>query len=91
MLNAEKIQRKSVEIKNVVCSAIATDDGYYKGRIVKTGEKFRYEGITKNGKLPLWVKAVGKIEEVKAPKAKKAKVEEVEEEIEDEAQVSDLI
>lgn len=78
------------EIKEVVVDVVATDDGYYKSRIIKTGEKFTYDGVTKDGKLPLWVKAVGAIKvkgEEKKPVAKKVKKEE--EKVE--SPISDLV
>lgn len=74
-------EKKKFDIKEVIVEAIATDDGYYKGRIVKTGEKFEYDGITKNGKLPLWLKPLGDLKFKK--ETKKAKPVE--------ANVSDLV
>lgn len=76
---SEAKKKKEVKIEHVVCSAIATDDGYYKGRIVKTGEKFQFEGVTKNGKFPLWVEPKGKIDK-KQTVVKKVKEEVAQEE-----------
>ena len=55
MTEVKKEKKKEKKIEKVVINAIATDDGYYKGSIIRTGEKFVYEGVTKDGKLPLWV------------------------------------
>lgn len=76
-------EKKKYEIKEVIVQAIATDDGYYKGRIVKTGEKFEYEGITKNGKLPLWLKPLSDVKVKGEKKVGKSKPVE--------ADVSDLV
>jgi len=86
---AEK-KKKEVKIEHVVCSVVATDDGYYKGRIVKTGEKFVYEGILKDGKFPLWMNKIG------TPKirkeAPKPVVEKVDEELaQAQAEIADLV
>ena len=73
---AEKeVKKKDKKIENVVITAIATDDGYYKNKIIRTGEKFVYNGPKVNGKLPLWL-----------VEAKKTKTIEVED-----SAVSDLI
>lgn len=42
------------EVVSVKVTAIAT--GYYKGRVIREGEKFLFEGKLNNGKFPLWVK-----------------------------------
>jgi len=93
MAKKEAVKKKEVKIEHIVCSAIATDDGFYKGRIIKTGEKFEFQGVTKDGRFPNWVKAVGKVKVVAGPKAKaEVKSPIVQEEIEDEeADVSDLV
>lgn len=57
----EKVKKK---LDKVVINAEATDDGYYKGKIIKTGEKFVFDGYKINGKLPLWLKEVKKSEGV---------------------------
>jgi hypothetical protein len=75
-------KQKKHKIEEVVVEAIATDDGYYKGRIIRTGEKFQYDGITKNGRLPLWLKPVGAVK-VKSKKVEKSQPVE--------ADVSDLV
>lgn len=61
----------------------ATSTGYYGNKIIREGQKFIYEGAVVNGKLPLWVKAVGKFEpevevevEVEVKVEVKAEVEE---------------
>lgn len=71
-----KKEKKEPKIEHVVCDAIATDDGFYKGRIIKTNQKFRFEGVTKDGKFPNWVKPVGAVKKVQGP-APKAKVKDV--------------
>jgi len=48
---------------SVVVKAISL--GYYKGKIIQVGESFKYEGLLKEGKLPLWVEAP---KDFKAPK-----------------------
>jgi len=73
----KKVQRK---IQKVSIEAVAVDDGYYKGQIIPTGKKFLFEGVTKDGKLPLWIKA-----------AKKSAKKKVEIEEDEESDVSDLI
>lgn len=85
-----KKEPKKIEIREVVVEAVATDDGYYKSRIIRTGEKFTYEGITKNGRFPLWLRPVGEPkfkDEVKP--AKKAVKKEEEKPVE--ASISDLV
>lgn len=74
-------KERKVDIKEVIVEAIATDDGYYKGSIIKTGQKFNYEGIIKDGKYPLWLSPVGE------PKFKK----EIKKAKPVEADVSDLV
>jgi hypothetical protein len=54
------------ESVSVHVTAIAT--GYYKGKVIRPGEKFLFEGSLNNGKFPLWVKTP---EEYKAKKASK--------------------
>jgi hypothetical protein len=59
---------------SVVVEAIAI--GYYKGKIIREGEKFLFEGKLNNGKFPLWVKTP---EDYKpAKKAAKKQAQEVE-------------
>ena len=93
MATSKKIENKPAKIEHVVCSAIATDDGYFKGQIIKTGQKFQFSGVTKDGKLPLWLKATGKIKVVKDPKiaAEEKKRKELEEQAQEEAELSDLV
>jgi hypothetical protein len=55
---------------SVHVTAIAT--GYYKGRVIRPGEKFLFEGNLNNGKFPLWVKTP---EEYKAAKKASKKAE----------------
>lgn len=59
-------QMSKEESVSIHVTAIAT--GYYKGKIIKTGEKFLFEGKLQNGRFPLWVKTP---EEYKAKKVKK--------------------
>lgn len=57
-IRAKKFTKTSIKV-------MAVADGYYApitdhntARIVKAGETFNYEGILKDGRLPLWVRAV---------------------------------
>jgi hypothetical protein len=68
-------KKKERVLEFVVCDVEATDDGFYKGRIIKTGEKFRIETMAKDGKLPLWVKPLGPIKKKAAPKVEAVKEE----------------
>ena len=66
---------------SVMCDVIS--DGYMGGKTIKAGSKHLYQGVLKDGKLPLWLDAnekalaeaikIGEAEEKKeAPKAKPA-------------------
>lgn len=49
-----KQEKQMVHIKG----AIATSDGYYKGAIIKVGQKFDFDGLTRlDGSLPFWIEA----------------------------------
>jgi hypothetical protein len=53
----------------------ANSPGYYKGKVIKEGEEFHFEGTIVNGKFPLWVK---KPDGYKAKPSKKDKKEDSE-------------
>lgn len=71
--------------QTVSVSVTAISTGYYKGRIIRAGEKFTFEGALNHGRLPLWVKGPKNFKGAKTTsKASKSKVKEAsEQEVED--------
>lgn len=67
---ATKLRKNSYELTDVNVQCVATDKGYFGGKIIIEGEKFMYKGVLKDGKFPLWCEPV---EEFKASAKKVAK------------------
>lgn len=57
---AVKLRKNSYVLEDVSVQCIATDKGYFGGRIISEGEKFMYKGVLKDGKFPLWCEPVEK-------------------------------
>lgn len=55
---SDKKEVKQEKIHLVIKGAIASSDGYYKGAIIKAGEKFDFDGLSRlDGSLPFWIEA----------------------------------
>ena len=64
------------ETVSVKVTAIAT--GYYKGKVIREGEKFLFEGKLNHGRFPLWVKTPDEYKPAKKASKKAEKQSEVE-------------
>jgi hypothetical protein len=64
------------ETVSVHVTAIST--GYYKGKVIRPGERFLFEGTLNRGKFPLWVKTPDEYKPTKKASKKVEKTSEVE-------------
>jgi hypothetical protein len=70
-MSEKLLEKKMVSIKG----AIAISDGYYKGAIIKAGQVFDYDGLTrKDGSLPFWIEAPKGVKIVKVEVSAKKEV-----------------
>ena len=79
VVKGEEVKPQYVKQKISIKNAVAIADGYYKGAIIKAGQKFDFDGYAQNdGSVPHWIETPAGYKPKKAAVKKTEEIEEVE-------------